>query len=171
MKKSIFLFIALCINFIAQAQNRSIDEMFKKYSERDGFTVVTISSRMLSIFAGNGSEATGAEDIMRSLKSIRILSVEDSLLNKSLNFYTELTRKLDLSVYEELLMVKEGRDITKILIRQNGERISELLLITGGPDGNSLIFIEGDLNLKNISDLSKNIDSKEIRKLDKINQK
>ncbi len=142
--------------------------MFKKYSERDGFTVVTISSRMLSMFAGNDTETNDADDIMRRLKSIRILSVGDSLLNENINFYTELSRKLDLSVYEELLAVKEGHDVTKFLIKQNGDRISELLVITGGPGGNSLISIQGDLNLKNISELSKNIDNQDIKKLNKL---
>lgn len=168
MKKSIFLFTALCFTIITQAQNSPIDEMFKKYSERDGFTVVTISSRMLSMFAGNDPETNDADDIMRRLKSIRILSVGDSLLNENINFYTELSRKLDLSVYEELLAVKEGHDVTKFLIKQNGDRISELLVITGGPGGNSLISIQGDLNLKNISELSKNIDNQDIKKLDKL---
>lgn len=168
MKKSIFFFTALCLTVIAHAQSNPIDEMFKKYSERDGFTVVTISSRMLSLFAGNDAETNDTDDIMRRLKSIRILSVGDSLLNENINFYTELSRKLDLSVYEELLAVKEGHDVTKFLIKQNGDRISELLVITGGPGGNSLISIQGDLNLKNISELSKNIDNQDIRKLDKL---
>lgn len=169
MKRLIFLLTALSLTSLIHCQNGPIDEMFRKYSEREGFTVVTISSRMLGMFVSNDPE--NKDDLMRSLKSIRILSVEDSLLNKNLNFYTELNKKLDLSKYEELMMVKEGPDITKFLIKQNGDRISELLVITGGPDGNSLISIQGDLNLKNISDLSKNIDVEGMNKLDKLEEK
>jgi hypothetical protein len=171
MKKSIFLFTALCLTLMIQAQTNPIDEMFSKYSEKDGFTVVTISGRMFSMFAGQDTENKDADDIMKRLKSIRILSVEDSLLNKNLNFYTELGKKLDMSVYEELMVVKEGRDITKFLIRQNGNTISELLVITGGPGGNSLISIKGDLSMKNISDLSKNTGIQELKNLDKIDKK
>jgi hypothetical protein len=46
-----------------------------------------------------------------------------------------------------------------------------LLVITGGPAGNSLISIKGDLNLKNISDLSKSLDMQELKSLDKIEKK
>ena len=106
-----------------------------------------------------------ADDIINRLKSIRILSVEDSLLNKNLNFYTELSKKLNMSDYEELMVVKEGRDITKFLIRQKGDIITELLVITGGPDGNSLISIKGDLNLKSISELSKMLIYKNLKVL------
>jgi hypothetical protein len=154
-----------------QAQSNPIDEMFNKYSEKDGFTVVTISGRMFSMFADQENEKKDADNIMKQLKSIRILSVEDSLLNKNLNFYTELGKKLDMSVYEELMVVKEGRDITKFLIRQKGNIISELLVITGGPGGNSLISIKGDLNMKSISDLSKNTGIQELKNLDKIEKK
>lgn len=170
--KKLFLFLtSLSLSIIIQAQSNPIDEMFNKYSEKDGFTVVTISSRMFSMFADQDSGNKDSDDIMRRLKSIRILSVEDSLLNQNLNFYSELSRKLDMSVYEELMVVKEGKDITKFLIRQTGNIISELLVITGGPGGNSLISIKGDLNLKNISDLSKNSGIQELKNLESIDKK
>jgi hypothetical protein len=126
---------------------------------------------MFSLFANKDAENKDASEIINKLKSIKILSVEDSLLNKNLNFYTELSRKLDLSVYEELLVVKQGPDITKFLIRQTGNIISELLVITGGPGGNSLISIKGELNLKSISELSKSLDMQELKSLDKIEKK
>ena len=171
MKKLILLFTALCLTLIMQAQTNPIDEMFNKYSEKQGFTVVSISSKMFSMFANQDTEKKDADNVINKLKSIKILSVEDSLLNKNLNFYTELSKKLDLSVYEELMVVKEGPDITKFLIRQNGKIISELLVITGGPGGNSLISIKGELNLKNISDLSKDIGIQELKTLDNIEKK
>jgi hypothetical protein len=154
-----------------QAQSNPVDEMFNKYSEKQGFTVVSISSKMFSMFANKDAENKDADDIISKLKSIKILAVEDSLLNKNLNFYTELCKKLDLSVYEELMVVKEGPDITKFLIKQSGNTISELLVIKGGPGGNSLISIKGELNLKNISDLSKSLDMQELKSLDKIKKK
>ncbi len=171
MKKLFLFFTALNLSILIQAQTNPVDEMFNKYSEKEGFTVVTISGKMFSMFANLDTENKDTDNLIRRLKSIRILSVEDSSLNQSLNFYTELSKKIDLSVYEELMVIKEGHDITKFLIRQNGNMISELLVISGGPGGNSLISIKGDLNLKNISDLSKNSGIQELKNLDKINKK
>ena len=171
MKKIFLFFTTMCLTLIMQAQSNPVDEMFNRYSEKQGFTVVSISSKMFSLFANKDPENKDADNIISRLKSIKILSVEDSLLNKNLNFYTELSKKLDLSVYEELMAVKEGSDITKFLIKQTGNTISELLVIKGGPGGNSLISIKGELNLKNISDLSKSLDMKELKSLDKIDKK
>lgn len=171
MKKLFLLCSVICLTMMVKAQSGAVDEMFSKYSEKPGFTVVTISSKMFSLFASKDNENKDADNVINKLKSIKILSVEDSLLNKNLNFYTELSKKLDLSVYEELMVVKEGPDITKFLIKQTGNIITELLVVTGGPSGNSLISIKGELNLKNISDLSKSIDIQELKGLDKIDKK
>ena len=174
MKKLIIFSAAFCLTIMLQAQNNPnnpIDEMFNKYSEKEGFTVVTISGKMFSMLASLDSENNDPDNIIAHLKSIRVLSVEDSLLNKNINFYTELGKKLSFSEYEELMVVKEGPDITKFLVKQKGEKISELLVITGGPGGNSLISIRGDLNLKNISDLSKSTGIQELKSLDKIEDK
>ena len=171
MKK---LFLSLAIIFltlILKGQTGPIEDMFNKYSEKEGFTVVSISSKMFSMFASQDKNDKEAGDIINRLKSIRILTVEDSLLNKNLNFYSEISKKLDMSDYEELMVVKEGPDITKFLIRQKGDVISELLVVTGGPGGNSLISIKGDLNLKSISELSKNVDMKELKSLDELEKK
>ncbi len=171
MKKIFLSIISFCLTLSMQAQTNPVDEMFNKYSDKEGFTVVSISSKLLGMFANQDTENKDEDDIIHRLKSIRILSVEDSLLNKNLNFYSELSKKLDLSVYEELMVVKEGANITKFLARQNGNMISELLIIKGGPGGNSLISIKGDINLKNISDLSKDIGIQELNGLDKVNKK
>lgn len=171
MKQLILFFTALSLTIIVRAQSNPIDEMFNKYSEKEGFTVVTISGKMFSMFSNLDAENKDADNVISRLKSIRILTVEDTLLNKNLNFYNELSKKLDLSVYEDLMLVKEGQDITRFLIRQTGNTITELLVITGGPGGNSLISIKGNLNLKNISDLSKNIGIEQLKDLDNIDTK
>jgi hypothetical protein len=171
MKKIFLSLAAIILTIGVKAQSGPVEDMFNKYSEKPGFTVVSISSKMFSMFANKDQENKNADNVINKLKSIKILTVEDSLLNKNLNFYTELSRKLDLSVYEELMVVKEGPDMTKFLIRQNGNIISELLVVTGGPGGNSLISIKGELNLKSISELSKDMDIQELKSLDKIDKK
>jgi hypothetical protein len=171
MKKLIILSTALCMFTVIQAQTNAIDQMFDKYAEKEGFTTISISSKLLSLFIPKDAKREDGSDIITRLKSIRILSVEDSLLNMNLNFYKELSNKLDLSVYEELMVVKEGSEVTKFLIRQTGDIISELLVIIGGPHDNTLISIKGDLDLKSLSELSKNTGMEELKSLEDIEKK
>jgi hypothetical protein len=171
MKKLMLFTTALCMVTLLQAQTNAIDDLFDKYSEKEGYTTVYISSKLLSLFAPKDASHEEGGDVIKRLKSIRILTVDDSLLNQSVNFYKELTRKLDLSAYEELMVVKEGQDMTKFMVRQKGDIISELLMITGGPGGNTLISIKGDLDLKSLSELSKDTGIDELKDLEKINKK
>jgi len=94
--------------------------------------------------------------------------VEESLLNKSVNFQKEISKKFDFSGYDELMVVKEGSDATMFLTKQKGDIISELLVITGGPGGNTLISIKGDLDLKSLSELSNETGIDELRDLENI---
>jgi len=165
MKRIILISTALCLSTLLIAQTSAIDDIFEKYSERDGFTTVTISGKLLSLFAGKKSEGS---DIINKLTSIRVLSVEDSILNQSINFQKEISKKFDFSGYDELMVVKEGSDATIFLTRQKGDIISELLVITGGPSGNTLISIKGDLDLKSLSELSDETGIDELRDLEKI---
>jgi Domain of unknown function (DUF4252) len=170
MKKLILFITALCMVTLLNAQTNAVDEFFDKYSEKEGFTTVTISSKLLSLFAGKKVKGEGS-DVINRLTSIRILSVEDSVLNQSVNFYKELTKKLDISAYEELMVVKEGPDVTKFLVKQKGDIVSELLMITGGPANNTLISIKGDLDLKSLSELSNETGIDELKSLEKIDKK
>lgn len=162
---------ALLFGSWAMAQTDPVDDIFNRYSEREGFTYVSFSGKMLGLLAGMEAQSGKGENVMLRLKSIRILSEDDSIPTSGVNFYTELSKKLDLSVYEELMVVKEGQDVTKFLIRQTGDKISELLVISGGRGGNALISIKGDINLKEISRLSKTIGVEELEQLEEIDKK
>lgn len=168
MKRIFLIITVLCYASLMQAQKTDpIDEFFNRYSERDGYTIVTISSKLLGLFAGK-NETSEDDDLINRLTSIKILSVEDSSLNSKINFYNELKAKIDLSAYEELMDVKEGQNTTKFLIKQKGDIISDLILISGGPDGNTLISIKGDLDLKSLSELSVGTGIDELKDLEKI---
>lgn len=148
----------------------SIDDLFEKYAGRDGITSVYISSKMLGMFSGQEGKDEDLNNLVSKLKSIRILTVEDSTLNEKINFYDELKKKVDFSVYEELMVVNDADNVTKFLIRESGKTIAELLIISGGKKGNTLISIRGDLDLKNISGLSKKMGIRQLEELDKLEQ-
>jgi len=161
------LFSGICV--FGQAD--PIDEIFNKYSEKEGFTYVSFSTRMLGLLAGIEVQSGNSDNVMLHLKSIRILSENDSIPHPGVNFYSELSKKLNLSVYEELMVVKEGQNVTKFLVKQSGDKISELLVISGGKGGNTLISIRGDINLKEISQLSKTMGMEELEQLEEIDKK
>jgi hypothetical protein len=172
MKRLLILVSFLVLTVSLSAQNSAaIDALFDKYAGKEGFTSVFISSRMLGMFSSQENKDDDASALFSKLKSIRILTVEDSTLNDRINFYQELRKMADFSVYEDLMTVNEADNDTRFLIRTTGKTIDELLIISGGKKGNALISIKGDLDLKNLSGLSKKIGIQQLEELDKMDKK
>jgi len=165
--KPVLLLVLLLYAAVLQAQTNATDALFEKYSDREGFSSVYISSRMLGLFTPKQE----GKELINRLTSIRILTAEDEGAGKGTDLYTELSRNTDLSVYEELMVVKEAGQTTKFLILPKGERIAELLVISGGTDDNSLISIKGDFDLRSLSGLSESTGISGLESLDSLENK
>jgi len=173
MKKILFILILITSSIIANAQNSAVDQLFAKYADKDGFTTVSISKAMFSLFASEKESKDEFNKAVRGLESIRILapdSAVQAMYKGKLNFYNEITRSLPVAQYEELMSVKEKDQVFKMLIRRKGNIISEFLMIGGGND-NVLICITGNIDLKSISKLSKSMDIEGMEELDKLDKK
>ena len=90
MKKIVMTLVLLIPLWVIAQDNSPIDKLFNKYANREGFSTVNISGKLLS-FASKFDESKSKETAMlEKLSGIRILSVDDKELNKGLNFYKEL---------------------------------------------------------------------------------
>jgi len=172
MKKSVlFVIIVLAVAMTANAQRNPVDDLFEKYSGKDGITAVYISGRMLKMFSDLSREDKEVNDLVGRLTAIRILSIDDPVISKSINLYNELGGSNYFKDYEELMVIREGSDIVRFMIKENGNRISELIMISGGEGSNALISIRGDIDLKSISALSKSMGIEQLENLEKIDRK
>jgi hypothetical protein len=176
--KRILIFIALfSIPIIIKAQNGPVDALFDKYSGKDGFTTVYITKYMFDMFRSKNVEDKDAEDINRvlgKLNSIKILAVEDStVLGKGVNFYNEIMKELPRDKYNELMVVKDKESNVVFLAREDKGVIVELLLIAGGKDAgdNVLISIQGQINLDDISKISKTLNIEGMEPLEELDKK
>lgn len=148
------------------AQKSPVDAVFEKYSNKDGFSTVYISKSMFSLFANKDSKDDFGK-IIAGLESIKILSVEDSVLNTKINLYKELTKELPLDKYEQLMVIKEKDQDMRMMIRKSNGKITEFLMIGGGND-NFMISITGVLDLQAIAKLSGSMNIKELENVDKL---
>jgi len=161
--------------FITGAQTGPVDKLFDKYAGKDGYTTVYITKYMFSMFkdTDNTDEPDELNEILGKLNSIKILAVEDSeLVTPRTNFYDEIMKELPREKYNELMVVKEKDSDVVFLAREEKGVIVELLLIAGGSsaDDNVLISIQGEIDLENISKLSKGLNIGGMESLEKIDE-
>lgn len=173
MKKILVTLLLITSSVIVNAQNSAVDQLFAKYADRDGFTTVSISKAMFSLFASEKESRDEFNQAVRGLESIRILAPDSAYQAQQkvrLNFYAEISKSLPITQYEELMSVKEKDQVFKMLIRRKGAVITEFLMIGGGRD-NVLICITGNIDLKSISKLSKAMDIEGMENIDKVDKK
>ena len=158
MKKLIFI-LALMLPLVTFAQKSPVDRLFEKYANKEGFTTVNISGKLLG-FAGkfdSGDPATSA--MLSNLKGIRILTVANAALTGKLDFYTELEKDgfFKNNEYEVLMEVTEATEVVRFLAKDGGNgKLSDLLLVVGG-DNSTLISISGIIDPENIGKLTNSL--------------
>jgi len=160
MKKILMTLVLLIPLWVMAQDNSPIDKLFNKYANREGFTTVNISGKLLS-FASKFDESKSKETAMlEKLSGIRILSVEDKDLNKGLNFYKELEADgfFKNHNYEVLMEVTEKDEVVRFYGRAGEKgKLSELLMVVGGND-NTLISIRGVIDPDDIGKITGSLD-------------
>jgi hypothetical protein len=164
MKRLLILLVLLVPLFGLAQETSPVDKLFNKYANRDGFTTVNISGKLLGLASKFDESNSKEAAIMEKISGIRILSVEDKELNKGLNFYKELEADgfFKNHNYEVLMEVTEKNEIVRFYGRSGANgKLSELLMVVGGND-NTLISIRGVISPEDIGKItgSLNLDIK-----------
>ncbi len=153
MKRILWMICFLALLPVVNGQ-RSIDALFDRYEEREGFVTLTIKGdllKLISCFDDDLKESSMPADIT----GIRILIQEDKVI-KTLNFHDAVIKNLNLNDYEEFMRVKESDQDLRMLVRADGNRFKEFLLVAGGKD-NFLIQIKGNMTFKEARKFSADI--------------
>ena len=161
---TVALFLGLANLAFAQTQGtNAIDKYFQQYVDDDRFTVVYISSKLMSMFEKldiesmdmDDQETKAIIDVASDLEGIRILVAEEN----AAGFYKEAKSKIDTKEYEVLMTIRNADDNdVDFLIKDDGDLINELLLIVGGSDQFVLLSFVGNIDMQKISKLINEFD-------------
>ena len=172
MKQIVFLIIWM-LPIIAPAQNSALNDLFEKYSGKDGYTSVYITKYMFNMFKDveNKTEEDDFEDVATKLNFLKILTFDAEANNAAKeNFSKELLSKLPKSSYKEIMVIKEGSETIKFLFKEGSNKNSELVMLVSGPDDPVLLFMEGDIKMSDLSKLSKTTNIEGFEHLEKVDE-
>jgi len=154
--KTLFLscLAGILFSITASAQNPSFDRFFDRYADKDGFITVSLTNLPAGIFND------GKNDPDFRISTLRVLAVQDDLLNGKLNFYNEFLPGFNHSGYEELLSIKHNGEKTIMLCKKDKKRITEVLFVSGGKS-NVMVEITGSMTLDQAKKITSNAASKD----------
>ncbi|MFZ5942108.1 MAG: DUF4252 domain-containing protein [Bacteroidota bacterium] len=144
MKRFSIIITLLGISLSLFAQPRGINRLYHTYSGEEGVISMTLPGFVLR-FAANVGELEGPEEeLLRSIRSMRILTIEDNDRYKNVNFAREVRFTPD-DEYEMLLEVHEDDDDVLIMARRDGDVYRDLIIVVGGED-NVIVQMKGRAN-------------------------
>ncbi len=171
--KKVNLIILFMIPCLAFSQESPLNVLFNKYSGQEGYTSVHITKYMFQLFAEISDENEDKEfkDVTSKLNAIKILALSDDATEKQRKtFKSGLISSLPGSVYKDLMIIKEGKKEITFKIKDDGKKISELVMFVDENDESVLIYLDGDINLRNISKLSKSMKIDGFEHLEKVDK-
>jgi hypothetical protein len=170
MKKLIILYVLAIFTINLWSQSPA-DKIFDKYSGMEGFTTVYITKYMFDLFKDmqNDSVSDEMQEAISRLNCIKILATNDESETKTnINLYDEVMKNLPKAEYNEMMVIKEKDENVRFLVREKDSKVVELLLLVGSPDESVMISIQGDIDMKNISKITKSLNIEGMENLEKI---
>ncbi len=162
MKRLIISSIAIIFCFSLFAQPAGYHNLHRSFKGEKGVVSIYVPGFLLK-FAGNCAGLENDErELVRCLKSVYVLTVEDSHLYPGLNFTEEMdiTRMKD--NYELLLEVHDGDEDVIIAARENKGKITDLIVVVGGEE-NTLVHVRGRMESDLLEQLAKVSGVKELQ--------
>jgi hypothetical protein len=152
------------------AQNKAIEQLFQKYSDRDGFTSVVITKNMFQLFA-NVDNPTDDEFLktVKGLDFIKILSIKGETEGKT--FYQELLTAIPEKEYKELMTIKETGSLVRFLTLEKDGVIRELIMVSNSKEESNMIWMAGIIDMKTVGKIAQGLHVEGMEDLEKAGKK
>jgi hypothetical protein len=168
MKKIIALTIILIIGGAAiSAQTLQTELLYQKYRGQEGVLSVWIPGIALKLAASIADLDCEEDELLRSIKSVRVLTIEDNDLYPGVNFAKEANITPGREGYQVLVQVQDGAEDVLILGRERQGKLKDILILVGGED-NVMVHIKGRINADLISSLARVAGLEEIELLGQL---
>jgi hypothetical protein len=171
MKKIIVVLALIMVSAGAFAQGEAVSKFFDKYATDESFTTqATISSKMFSLFVNmdvTTPEDKEIVDAISKLKGLRVLG-KDKVAGARAH-YTEALGVVTKNKYDELMSVRDKDKDMKFYIKETSPgKVSEFIMLIGGEKEFYIISLFGDIDLKQISKISRKMNIGGLDKLEKM---
>lgn len=149
--KKIILLLLLVSSGLVYSQPSAVQEMFGKYSGKDGFTSVNLND-LSSVMGGGLTDELKKE--IGDVQGVKILTFDPKKnANKKLGseFAADMKKiKLDAG-FKEFMTVNEGETFVKMMVKKSNEKAKEFLMFVSEKNSETvMIWISGSLNLNNV---------------------
>jgi len=150
MKKLILSLLIVSVGFTLFAQPAGFDRLYYQYKGEEGVVALRIPGIVMRLAGAIGDLDREERELLRSLRSVTVLTIEEAHLYPGVNFTEEI--KFSSDHYQLLMEVHEDDEDVIIAAREKNGKIRDLIVVVGG-DENVLVHVRGRMD----SDLLENL--------------
>lgn len=154
MKKLILSLFILGTGLTLFAQPAGFDRLYYKYKGEEGVVAVRVPGIVMRLAASLGDLDREEKALLRSMRSVTVLTIEDSNRYPGLNFTEEI--KLNGDQYKLLMEVHDKDEDVIIAAREKDGKVRDLIVVVGGEE-NVLVHVRGRMEsdlLSNLADVA-----------------
>jgi len=154
MKRMVLTVLITAFAVVLYGQRNSLDGFFDSYSDRDGYTTVTINGNLFGLLKSfdEDGDLKGAE---QKITSVRIVSREKETALPGSGFLSEIRDVIRRGGYDELMTVKDHGTDFRVMVKGRDDAIRELLVVATG-EKETVIQICGNLTREDVDRLTEN---------------
>lgn len=168
MKKITILSILLILaGGLVSAQTIQTERLYQKYRGEKGVISIWIPGVAMKLAASIADLEYEEEQFLRSIRSIRVLTIDDPSLFPDVNFTKEAQIEPGKNGYEVMVQVSDGKEDVLIMGREKNGKLKDLLVLVGGED-NVMVQIKGRLNSDMLASLAQIAGLEDVESLSQL---
>jgi hypothetical protein len=156
MKKLILSLLLISTGLTLFAQPAAFERLYYQYKGEEGVVAIRIPGFVMRL-AGSIADLDHEEKaLLRSLRSVKVLTIEEAALYPEVNFTRDLNLSSLNSNYQLLLEVHDGDEDVIIAARKKNGKLRDLIVVVGGGE-NVLVHVRGRMDsdlLENLADVA-----------------
>jgi len=167
MKKLALITIVLTLSIPLFSQPVGLDRLYYTYKGGEGVVSLRIPGFLLRIAASIADLDPEERQLVRSLRSVTVLTIEDNTRYRDVNFTREVNVDRMTNGYHLLMEVHDGDEDVVIAAREKKGKIRDLIVLVGG-DENVLVHVRGRMNSDLLESLAGVTGIEELQLTDRI---
>lgn len=156
MKRYLIALVLACSTLTLFAQPAGLERLYYSYKGEEGVIAFRVPGFVMRLACSIGDMDKEERALLRSLRSVKVLTIEDNELYPGVNFAREVNPDRMHGGYQLLMEVHEDGEDVIIAAREKNGKITDLIVLVGGDD-NTMVHVRGRMNsdmLGNLADVA-----------------
>lgn len=153
------LLIASSITVFAGGTPKTFSDFYKKYKQHEE----SFSMNIPGILFQWGLDDEEAKEIAEDISNVKLLVIED-LNQTQRKLMADLKDYFPKSVYQDLMIIKDGKDQITLKFREGERKNNELVVLIQDEDSLFSLCITGEVDAEGAKKLVQSIDMNDLKK-------